>query len=50
MNTKFWLENLKGRDRSEDRNYRWEVNTRMDFREIGWGGVDCMHLAQDRDQ
>jgi hypothetical protein len=22
----------------------------MDLREIGWGGVDWVHLAQDRDQ
>jgi hypothetical protein len=22
----------------------------MDLREIGWEDVDCMHLAQDRDQ
>jgi hypothetical protein len=22
----------------------------MDVREIGWGGTDWMHLAQDRDQ
>jgi hypothetical protein len=22
----------------------------MDLREIGWGGVDWIHLAQDRDQ
>jgi hypothetical protein len=22
----------------------------MDLREIGWEGVDCIHLAQDRDQ
>jgi hypothetical protein len=22
----------------------------MDRREIGWEGVDCIHLAQDRDQ
>jgi hypothetical protein len=22
----------------------------MDLREIGWKGVDWMHLAQDRDQ
>jgi len=22
----------------------------MSLREIGWGGVDWMHLAQDRDQ
>jgi hypothetical protein len=25
--------------------HRWEDNIKMDFREIGWGGVDWMHLA-----
>jgi hypothetical protein len=29
---------------------RWEDNIRMDVREIGWGGMDCIDLAQDRDQ
>jgi hypothetical protein len=29
---------------------RWGNNIRMGFREIGWEGVDWMHLAQDRDQ
>jgi hypothetical protein len=29
---------------------RYEVNIRMDLREIGWEGVDWMHLAQDRDK
>jgi hypothetical protein len=29
---------------------RWEGNIRMDLREIGWEGVDWIHLAQDRDQ
>jgi hypothetical protein len=28
---------------------RWEVNIKMDLREIGWGGTDWIHLAQDRD-
>jgi hypothetical protein len=28
---------------------RWE-DVRVDLREIGWEGVDWMHLAQDRDQ
>jgi hypothetical protein len=28
---------------------RWEY-IRMDLREIGWGGVDLIDLAQDRDQ
>jgi hypothetical protein len=29
---------------------RWEDNIRVDHREIGWDGVDWMHLVQDRDQ
>jgi hypothetical protein len=29
---------------------RWEDNIRMDLKEIGWEGVDWMHLAQYRDQ
>jgi hypothetical protein len=45
----FWLENRKGRDHLEDRR-RWKANIGMDLREIGWEGVDWMHLAQDRDQ
>jgi hypothetical protein len=27
----------------------WENNIRMDLRQIGWEGVDLMHLAQNRD-
>jgi hypothetical protein len=33
-----------GRPRS-----RWEDNMKMDLREIGFGDVDWIHLAQDRD-
>jgi hypothetical protein len=29
---------------------RWEDNIRMDLREIGWGAMDWIDLAQDRDQ
>jgi hypothetical protein len=29
---------------------RWEDNIRMNLREIECGGVDWIHLAQDRDQ
>jgi hypothetical protein len=28
---------------------RWENGIKMDLREIGWGGVEWIHLAQDRD-
>jgi hypothetical protein len=27
---------------------RWEDGIRMDLREIGWGSVDWIQLAQDR--
>jgi hypothetical protein len=29
---------------------RWEDDIRMDLRDIGWGGMDWIDLAQDRDQ
>jgi hypothetical protein len=29
---------------------RWEDGIRMDVREIGWGSVDWIQLAQDRDR
>jgi hypothetical protein len=29
---------------------RWEDNINMDLKEIGWEGVDWIHLAQDRDR
>jgi hypothetical protein len=28
---------------------RWVENMKMDLREIGWSGMDCIDLAQDRD-
>jgi hypothetical protein len=34
-----------GRPRS-----KWGGNIRMDLWEIGWKGVDWIHLIQDRDQ
>jgi len=30
--------------------YRLENNIGRDLREEGWGGMDWIHLAQDRDQ
>jgi hypothetical protein len=29
---------------------RWVDNIKIDFREIGWGGIAWIDLAQDRDQ
>jgi hypothetical protein len=29
---------------------RWEDNIKMGLREIGWGVMGCIHLAQEKDQ
>jgi hypothetical protein len=29
---------------------RWDDNIKMDLGEMGWGGMDWIDLAQDRDQ
>jgi hypothetical protein len=29
---------------------KWVDNIKMDLREIGWDGVDCIDLADNRDQ
>jgi hypothetical protein len=29
---------------------KWEDGIKMDLREIGWGGVEWIQLAQDRDR
>jgi hypothetical protein len=29
---------------------RWEDGIRMDLREIGWGSIDWIQVAQDRDR
>jgi hypothetical protein len=29
---------------------RWEENIKMDLQEFGWGGIDWIYVAQDRDR
>jgi hypothetical protein len=29
---------------------RWEDNIKMDLQEVGWGGMDWIELAQNRDR
>jgi hypothetical protein len=44
MNKKLYVSLILCRPRR-----RWEDNIRMDLREIGFGDVDWIYLAQDRD-
>jgi hypothetical protein len=30
--------------------HRWKDNIKIDLTEIGWGGMDWIDLAQDKDQ
>jgi hypothetical protein len=29
---------------------KWEDNIKMDLQEVGWGGMDWIDMAQDRDR
>jgi hypothetical protein len=29
---------------------RWDDNIKMDLQELGWGGMDWIDMAQDRDK
>jgi hypothetical protein len=35
--------------RKEIRRHRWEGSTKMDLREMGWGGMDWIEQPKDRD-
>jgi hypothetical protein len=41
---------LDGNSEVKRRKWRLEDNIRMGLREVGWEGVDCVHLSQDRYQ
>jgi hypothetical protein len=40
----------EGKRPLERQRRRWVDGIKMDLREIGWGGVELIHLAQDRDR
>jgi hypothetical protein len=46
--TWFWWESVKERDHSDDRVVDGRVGIRMDRRQIGWGYVEWIQLAQHR--
>jgi hypothetical protein len=43
-------EKVRRKETSRRPRCRWKDDTKMDLREIGWGGMDWYHLAQGRDQ
>jgi hypothetical protein len=49
MHIGFWWESRKGRDTRRPRR-GWDDNIKMDLGEIGCGDMDCIDLAQDKDQ
>jgi hypothetical protein len=45
------VENQKERGQYATTRHRWEDNIKIDLiREIGWGGMDWINMAQERDQ
>jgi hypothetical protein len=46
MHIGYWWESQKERGHWEDQ----DDNIKMDFREIGWDGMDWIDLVQDSDQ
>jgi hypothetical protein len=47
---RFLMGKPKGKRQLERPRSRWEDGMKMDLREIGWGGVEWIHLAHDRDR
>jgi hypothetical protein len=48
IHTNNWSGHLKGRDHLEDLSVDGRVTLERDIMEIGWEGVDFIHLAQGR--
>ena len=48
--TVFWWGKPEGKRPLGRPRRRWEDNIKMDFQEVGCGGMDWIELAQDRDR
>jgi hypothetical protein len=46
---KVFVGKLQGKRPIGTHSRRWEYNIKMDLRVMGWGGVDWMDMAQNRD-
>ena len=49
-----FIQNIGGETRGKEPlgrlRHRWEVNIKMDLREVGWGGMAWINLAKDSDR
>jgi hypothetical protein len=50
MRIGYWCESQRGKRPLGRPKCRWLYNIKMDLLEIGWGGVDWIGLAQDRNR
>jgi hypothetical protein len=46
----FWWGVLRERDHLEQPRRRWEDIINMDLQEVGWGCMDWIDMARDRDR
>jgi hypothetical protein len=44
------VEKSEGRRQLGRPRHKWVDNIKMDLKEVGWGGMDWIDLAKDRDQ
>jgi hypothetical protein len=47
---KILVGNPEGRRQLGRPRCRWKDNIKVDFKEIGWTDVECIHMAQDGNQ
>jgi hypothetical protein len=46
----YWWESLRGKGLLGKTRCRWLNNIKMDLGKLGWGGLDWIDLAHDRDK
>jgi hypothetical protein len=46
---RIWVGKPEGKRQLGNRRRRWEDNIKIDLREIGWGGMDWIELAENRE-
>jgi len=50
VDTRLWWGDLMERNHFKRTKRRWEDNIKTDLQEVGWGDIDWIHLAHDRER